>query len=228
MDKIKAVFFDIDNTLYDSALQVEMVRRNAIKAMIEAGLDIDFEEGLKALKEIVALRGSNYQNHFDELLKKYGYEGNPRILAAGIVAYHNTKLAYLVPFPDTIPTLLTLRQRGYKIGVITEGRSVKQWEKLISLGLQHFFHAVLISEEVQKEKPDVEIFTTAAKRIGCKPSESVMVGDRLDKDILGAKAAGMTTIQILKGKYSDQRPTCLEAEPDYVVPELKGILSILK
>jgi putative hydrolase of the HAD superfamily len=228
MDKIKAVFFDIDNTLYDSALQVEMVRRNAIKAMIEAGLDIDAEEGLKALQEIVALKGSNYQNHFDELLKKYGCEGNPRILAAGIVAYHNTKLSYLVPFPDTIPTLLTLRQRGYKIGVITEGRSVKQWEKLISLGLQHFFHAVLISEEVQKQKPDVEIFITAAKRIGYEPGESAMVGDRLDKDIIGAKAAGMTTIQILKGKYSDKRPTCPGEEPDYIVPDLKGVLSILK
>ncbi|MFZ2455757.1 MAG: TIGR02253 family HAD-type hydrolase [Candidatus Altiarchaeia archaeon] len=228
MDKIKAVFFDIDNTLYDSALQVEMVRRNAIKAMIEAGFEIDAEEGLKALKDIVAIRGSNYQNHFDELLKKYGYEGNPRILAAGIVAYHNTKSAYLVPFPDTIPTLLTLRQRGYKIGVITEGRSVKQWEKLISLGLQHFFHAVLISEEVKKEKPDVELFVKAAQRIGCKPGESAMVGDRLDKDIVGAKAAGMTTIQILKGKYSDQRPTCSKEEPDYIVPDLKGILSILK
>ena len=228
MDKIKAVFFDIDNTLYDSALQVEMVRSNAIKAMIEAGLDIDVEEGLQALKDIVALKGSNYQNHFDELLKKYGCEGNPRILAAGILAYHNTKLSYLVPFPDTIPTLLTLRQRGYKIGVITEGRSVKQWEKLISLGLQHFFHAVLISEEVAKQKPDVELFITAAKRIGCKPNEAAMVGDRLDKDIIGAKAAGMTTIQILKGKYSDQRPTCPGEEPDYVVPDLKGILSILK
>jgi ribonucleotide monophosphatase NagD (HAD superfamily) len=55
-----------------------------------------------------------------------------------------------------------------------------------------------------------------------------MVGDRLDKDIIGANAAGMTTIQILKGKYSDKRPTCPGEEPDYIVPDLKGILSILK
>jgi len=155
--------------------------------MIEAGLETDIEDGLKDLKQIVDEYGSNYENHFDVLLEKHGCGGNPRILAAGILAYHNTKSAYLVPFPDTVPTLLTLRQRGYRIGVITEGRSVKQWEKLISLGLQHFFHVVLVSEDVKMQKPDAELFREAARRIGCMPKEAVMVGDRLDKDIAGGK-----------------------------------------
>jgi putative hydrolase of the HAD superfamily len=228
MNQIKAVFFDIDNTLYDSTLQVEMVRRNAIKAMIEAGLDIEEDEARDALLDIVNKYGSNYEHHFDDLLKKFGKENNPRIIAAGIVAYHATKIAYLVPYSDTVHTLLELRDRGYKLGVITEGRPVKQWEKLIRLGLQHFFHAVVISEEVQRQKPDVEMFRIAAKRIGVKPQEAVMVGDRLDKDIQGAKEAGMTTIQVMKGKYSTKAPEKEMQEPDYVVPSLKKILDILK
>lgn len=228
MNKIKAVFFDIDDTLYDSTLQTEMVRRNAIKAMIEAGLDIGEEDGLEALKDIVKEFGSNYQYHFDELLKKFGYDENPRIIAAGIVAYHTTKLAYLVPFADTIPTLLALRDKGYKLGIITDGVAVKQWEKLIRLGLQHFFHAVVISEEIKKEKPDVEIFRLAAERIGCKPEETAMVGDRLDKDILGANRAGMVTIQIVKGKYRGQMPKDKEEEPNYVISSLKEILRIFR
>jgi len=228
MNKIKAVFFDIDNTLYDSTLQAEMVRRNAVKAMIEAGLDIDEDEGLDALMDIVSRFGANYESHFDALLQKFGYDRSPRIIAAGIVAYHMTKAAYLVPFPDTVPTLLELRDRGYLLGVITEGRAVKQWEKLIRLGLQHFFHAVVISEEIGRQKPDVEMFRTAAKRVGCRIEEAAMVGDRLDKDILGANAAGMTTIQVLKGKYSSNKPASKEEEPDYVVPNLKAILDILK
>ncbi len=228
MKKIKAVFFDVDNTLYDSTLQVEMVRQNAIKAMIEAGMDITEEEGLEALKDIVGRMGSNYEHHFDDLLKKYGYESNPRIIAAGIVAYHTTKAAYLVPFPDTVPTILSLRDRGYKLGVITEGRSVKQWEKLIRLGLQHFFHTVVISEEIKRQKPDEEIFRTAAKRAGCHPEEAVMVGDRLDKDIIGAKKAGMVTVQIMKGKYCEHKPESKDEEPDYVIPTLKELLKILE
>jgi putative hydrolase of the HAD superfamily len=228
MEKIQAVFFDIDNTLYDSTLQVDMVRKNAIKAMIEAGLDVEEDEAHEVLLDIVNKYGSNYEHHFDDLLKKFGKENNPRIIAAGIVAYHATKIAYLVPYPDTVHTLLELRDRGYKLGVITEGRPVKQWEKLIRLGLQHFFHAVVISEEVQRQKPDVEMFRIAAKKIGFKPQESVMVGDRLDKDIQGANEAGMLTVQVMKGKYSSLMPERDNQEPDYVVPCLKKILDILK
>lgn len=228
MNQIKAVFFDIDNTLYDSTLQVEMVRRNAIRAMIEAGLDVEEEDALNALLDIVEKYGPNYEHHFDDLLKKFGKENNPRIIAAGIVAYHTTKIAYLVPYPDTVHTLLLLRDRGYKLGVITEGRPVKQWEKLIRLGLQHFFHSVIISEEIQRQKPDAEMFRIAAKRIGVKPREAVMVGDRLDKDIQGANEAGMVTIQVMKGKYSTRMPEKEIQEPDYVVPSLKRVLDILK
>jgi putative hydrolase of the HAD superfamily len=228
MDKIKTVFFDIDNTLYDSTLQSEMVRRNAMRAMIEAGLQIDEEKGLEELRRIVKEKGSNFPNHFDVMLKKFGIESNPRIIAAGIVAYHTTKAAYLVPYPDTIPTLLELRDRNIRLGVITEGRPVKQWEKLIRLGLQHFFHTVVISEEVQLEKPSPEIFKVAAQKAGCKTSESMMVGDRLDKDIIGANLAGMTTVQLMKGKYSEIGPACCDEEPDYVVPNLREALKLIK
>lgn len=228
MKKVKALFFDIDDTLYDSTLQAEMVRRNAIKAMIEAGLNIDEEKCLDALKDIVKKFGSNYQHHFNELLKKFDYDENPRIIAAGIVAYHTTKLAYLVPFADTIPTLLALRERGYKLGIITDGIAVKQWEKLIRLGLQHFFHAVIISEEIKKEKSDPEMFKLAAKKINCNTNEVVMVGDRLNKDILGANKAGMITVQIMKGKYKDQKPESKEEEPDYIISSLREILKVLE
>ena len=228
MNKIKTIFFDIDNTLYDTTLQAEMVRRNAIRAMIEAGLQIDEEKGLEELHKIVKEKGSNYPNHFDDLLKKFGSEGNPRIIAAGIVAYHTTKAAYLVPYPDTVPTLLELRDKGYRLGIITEGRPVKQWEKLIRLGLQHFFHTVVISEEVKLAKPSPEIFKIAAEKAGCKTEEAMMVGDRLDKDIIGANIAGMMTVQLMKGKYSEIPPACCDEEPDYVVPNLREILKILK
>lgn len=227
MKKIKAIFFDIDNTLYDSTLQAEMVRRNAIRAMIEAGFSITEEEGVKALNDIVERMGSNYEHHFDDLLKRYGYGYNPRIIAAGIVAYHTTKIAYLVPYPETIPVLLSLRDKRYRIGVVTEGRAVKQWEKIIRLGLQHFFHAVIISEEFKRQKPDEELFRLAAKKIGCATGECMMVGDRLDKDVSGAKKAGMVAVQIMRGKYANQKPTCADEEPDYVINSLRDLLEIL-
>jgi putative hydrolase of the HAD superfamily len=226
-ERVRAVFFDIDDTLYDSSLQTAETRKNAIKAMIEAGLDASEEEGLEALQSIVKKFGSNHPNQFDELLKVFGQEKNPRIIAAGVVAYHATKIAYLVPFPDTIPSLLRLRDGGYRLGVITDGIAVKQWEKLIRLGLQHFFHSVVISGEEGGGKPDPELFKAASKRLGCRPEHAMMVGDRLDKDIRGAKAAGMVTVQVMKGKYRDKKPADESEEPDYVVDGLSGVLGIL-
>ncbi|HEX55491.1 MAG: haloacid dehalogenase [Candidatus Altiarchaeales archaeon] len=226
--KIKAIFFDIDDTLYDSTLQTDMARRNTIRAMIEAGLEIEEDEGIKALNEIVEKFGSNYGYHLNELLREFGYEENPRIIAAGIVAYHSTKIAYLVPFPDTIPTLLKLRDLGYGLGVITDGIAVKQWEKLIRLGLQHFFDSVIISEEIGIEKPNPEMFKIAARKIKCKPEEAIMVGDRIDKDIVGANKVGMLTVQLMHGKHMDEIPKNPDEEPDYIISNLRDILKVLK
>ncbi len=226
-NKIKAVFFDVDDTLYDSSKQVGEARRNAIKAMIEAGLQVDEDDAADKLKKISKALGSNYPQLFDELLKEFGYGSNPRIIAAGVIAYHRTKIAYLVPFYDTIPSLLELRDRGFKLGIITDGIAVKQWEKLIRLGLQHFFHSVVISGSIGCEKPDPILFETAIKRIGCDPGECMMVGDRIDKDIKGANALNMITVQIMKGKYMALKPRDESDKPDYVVSLLSDVLKIL-
>ena len=226
--RIKSIFFDIDNTLYDSSLQVESARRNAIRAMIEAGLNIDEKTALDSLSSIVKKFGSNYQGHFDELLKEFDYPYDPHVIAAGIVAYHTTKIAYLVPYRDTVPTLIKLKERGYKIGIVTDGIPVKQWEKLIRLGLPHFFQSVFISTEIEKEKPSVDMFNQALKEMKLKPREAMMVGDRVDKDIAGANKAGMITVQILHGKYSKKMPQSKLEEPDYAISTLKDLLSILK
>jgi len=228
MDEIKAVFFDVDDTLYDSTLQVNRARGNAIKAMMEAGLEVSNREGILVLEEIVREYGSNFPRQFDELLKKLDYNYNPRIIAAGVAAYHSTKTAYLVPYPDTVPTLLRLRDLGYRLGIITDGIAVKQWEKLIRMGLQHFFHTVVISSDVGCDKIDEKIFNIAAKKLKSKPAESIMVGDRIDRDILGAKKAGMHTIRILKGKYRSQEPQNRREKPDYVIDNLAEIIEILK
>ncbi|MBN2013593.1 MAG: TIGR02253 family HAD-type hydrolase [Candidatus Altiarchaeota archaeon] len=226
-DKIKVVFFDIDDTLYDSSMQTERARKNAIKAMIEAGLDVDEDKALEVLHGMIKKFGSNYQYQFDELLKEFDYDPNPRIIAAGVVAYHTTKVAYLVPFPDTVPMLLRLRDLNYKLGVITDGIAVKQWEKLIRLGVQHFFHFVTISGDTGSEKPDPELFRRAIDKSGCAPGETMMVGDRLDKDVKGANEAGMVTVQVMRGKYREVKPREEIERPDYVVSKLSDILRIL-
>jgi putative hydrolase of the HAD superfamily len=75
------------------------------------------------------------------LLERLGLKWNPRVIAAGAVACRVTRPIYLAPYPDTVPMLLKLRDAGYKLGVASKGRAVKQWQKLIQLGLEHIFQA---------------------------------------------------------------------------------------
>jgi putative hydrolase of the HAD superfamily len=225
---IKAVLFDIDNTLFDSTTLAKMSRVNAVKAMMESGLFIyNVQSGYRLLLKIVEKYGANYDQHFDRLLEAFGYKRDPKIIAAGIVAYHDTKLAYLKPDPDVIPTLIALRDKDRKIGIVSNGRSVKQWEKIIRLGLQHFFHTVVISEEVGFEKPDPKIFELALKELGVKPEETAYVGNTPEVDVLGANAAGLVSVRLVKRKHKEPRFD-RTMRPTVTVRKVSDLLSILK
>lgn len=199
---LKAVFFDIDNTLYDSKTLSSMARRNSILAMIDAGLPVSFEKAMGKLEEVIKKYGPNYPHHYDRMLEEFGIKSY-KIVAAGVVAYERTKFGYLRPYPEVVPTLLELREK-YKLGIISNGLALKQWEKLIGLGLHHFFSAVITSQECGAEKPAKKIFEIALKNIKAKPREAVMVGDKDKKDLEAARSASMHTIDIKKlERFSD-------------------------
>ena len=225
MAKIKALFFDIDDTLYDSSKLAKMARKNSINAMIDAGLpEKDELKVFEILKKIIKKFGSNYPHHYDELIKEMGGSWDPKIIAAGVVAYEHTKVGYLKPFPKVVPILLEIK-KNYKLGVISNGLAIKQWEKLVGLGVHHLFNTVVTSEEEGFEKPDQQIFTHAVKKMGLKPEECIMVGDRLDNDILGAKKSGMLTILIKndnEGKMSTD-----DEKPDFIINEFSELIEIL-
>jgi len=193
---LKAIFFDIDNTLYDSKTLSSMARRNSILAMIDAGLPVSFDKAMEKLEEVIKKYGANYPHHYDRLLEELGVKSY-KMVAAGVVAYERTKFGYLRPYPEVVPTLLKLREK-YKLGVISNGLAVKQWEKLIGLGLHHFFSAIITSQEYGAEKPAKEIFSHALKSIAAKANEAVMVGDKDKEDIEAARKAGMHAIDIKK------------------------------
>jgi putative hydrolase of the HAD superfamily len=224
----RAVLFDLDDTLYNTTLQVRQARENAVKAMLAAGLDATEDEAFDALVKVVAEKGSNYTRHYDDMLKFLGVEPNSKLIAAGVVAYHEAKRAYLVPYPDTVATLLALRDRKYRIGVVTDGLPVKQWEKMIRLGLSDFFHTVIITDDTLEPKPSSQPFVKAAESLGLNPGDCVFVGDRLDKDIRGANKAGMESVLLVRGRHSSKKPSSEEDEPAWIVTRLADLLDILK
>ena len=192
----KAVFFDIDDTLLDTSHFAETARQAAIEAMVENGLPLEKDEAYELLKKIISEKGSNYNKHFNVLTKEVLGKEDPFLIALGMTTYHNVKFALLRPFPRTTDILLYLREKGYRLGAISNGITIKQWEKLIRLRIHSFFDSVITSQEIGIEKPNVEIFQEAMKQLNCKAEKSIMVGNKLDIDIMGAVNSGMKAVLV--------------------------------
>ncbi|MFQ6095233.1 MAG: HAD family hydrolase [Candidatus Bathyarchaeia archaeon] len=226
--KIKCILFNIEDVLYNSTLQMSTARMNAIRAMIETGLPTDIETTYRVLEEIVKEYGPDYSKHFDELLKRLGLRWDPRVIASGVIAYRETSAAYLKPYPDTVPTLLKLRDLGYKLGVVSEGRAVKQWQKLVQLGVQHIFHLVIVSEELGLKTLDSSLFKAALEKLNGQPEETIFIGSQLEPDIACANEVGIISVRIRRGEHRIETPETAEATPKYEIDKLSEIFSVIK
>ena len=223
---IQAVFFDMDDTLYDTSGFASIARRAAVKSMVHNGLQCSEEEGYEHLMEIVREKGSNYSKHFNILTNDINGSEDPLIIVNGIITYHNTKFAMLKLQPDSFAILLYLKSKGYKVGLITNGKEFKQWEKLIRLGLYPFFDEIVTSESVGVEKPDAKIYQIAMDRLNVTKGTSIMVGNNFDVDIMGAYNAGMQSM-IINSKLTDEQNKKLE-QLNYHVRQLDTLTDIMK
>ncbi|MDE0010542.1 MAG: HAD family hydrolase [Candidatus Poribacteria bacterium] len=130
-----------------------------------------------------------------------------------------------IVFPDVEDNLTTL-QKTYQLALVTNGAPDLQREKIQGARLGQYFDEILISGEVGIGKPDSRIFKLALDTLAASPSEAVMVGDSLDRDILGAQRAGIKGIWMNRSgnKANDQ------VTPDVQVTslsQLHGLLPIL-
>jgi putative hydrolase of the HAD superfamily len=204
---IKAVLFDIDDTLFSTSDFAERARRNAIRSMIQYGLKMDEESAFRELQEVIAEFTSNYSSHFDKLLvrlpkEKYYPESNPAILiAAGVIGYHETKSVELRPFPDVIAGLRRLAKTELVLGIVSAGLQEKQAEKLIRLGIYRYFrsNAIFISEQIGIGKPNPKLWLTACTALGVTPHEVMYVGDNPIQDIDPCNGMGMVTVRSRRG-----------------------------
>jgi putative hydrolase of the HAD superfamily len=101
---------------------------------------------------------------------------------------------HCVPFIGLAEMLDTLKQQGYQLGIITNGRGEFQARAISGLRIQSYFDAILISEIEQVRKPEAEIFNRAITQLGGIAQNSVFVGDNPEADIMGAKNANLRTI----------------------------------
>ena len=191
---IKAVIFDLDNTLLDFMKMKEYAVKAAIAGMIEAGLDINPDESYETIIDIYEKKGWENQQVFNEFLNKKIGEVNNKYLAAGIVAYRRAREANLLLYPNVNHTLVELIKRGVKLAVVSDAPSREAWMRIYYLNLHHHFDVVLTFDDTNVRKPSPIPFEMALSQLNIDAEEALMVGDWPERDVVGAKKLGIRTI----------------------------------
>jgi putative hydrolase of the HAD superfamily len=123
-------------------------------------------------------------------------------------------------FPDTVTTLQYLFDKGYKLHLITNGFEETQHTKLRSAGIAEFFIEVITSEGSNSLKPKKEIFDYALQKAKALPHHSIMIGDSIEVDIIGAMNAGIDQV------YMNHLGIECTVKPTYTVTCVKELATI--
>ncbi|MBL8694145.1 MAG: TIGR02253 family HAD-type hydrolase [Planctomycetes bacterium] len=219
---LRAIFFDIDDTLFSTSVFADKARRSAIDAMIAHGLQGDREDLVRELNEVVAEFTSNYEHHLDKLLLRLPARAlngrNPAILvAAGVVAYHETKSRELRVYDDVYEVLRELGRSGLILGIISAGWTIKQAEKIVRLKIVEFLdpRAIFISDQIGISKPNPKLFRKACEAVGVDPKEAMYVGDNPTLDVYPSQSLGMVSVWMRRSGRHSLPPN--GGKPDYQI-----------
>jgi HAD superfamily hydrolase (TIGR01549 family) len=203
--KFEVVLFDLDDTLHDDTYAFT-------SAAEEVAREIALEHGVDALalkrayvaeaegfwhrltpEQLTARLSGIRATLWGAALERVGIKDRDVALTSAAL-YNEYRKKYFAVFPGAIDALRTLRERGLKLGIVTNGFSETHREKIALLQLGEFFDAIFIADEVGMIKPDPLLFAHACTTLGSAPSRSAMVGDRYERDVRGALEAGLYAV----------------------------------
>ncbi len=205
LNNIKWLFFDVGSTLIDETECYNHRIQDAI-----AGTSITFEE---FNEKRMFFAKQNLKGDI-EALRFFGLPKTPW--------HHEEEKSY----DDTESVLSSLCEKGYNIGVIAN-QSAGTQKRLENWGLMKYIQLVIASAEEGVAKPDKRIFEIALERSICSPTEAVMIGDRIDNDIIPAKEVGMTTIWVKQGYGKYWTITSESERAVFEVDNLTELLTLL-
>lgn len=204
MNNVKWIFFDVGSTLVDEHIAYEHIFCNIAKQTNKTYEEI-FEEA-----EI--LYRQNKKGDL-ELEKKYNLQH---------IKWPIDKEILYTNVPDVLEKL----KQNFYIGIIAN-QTLGTKERLEKWKILRYIDLVIASAEEGCSKPDLKIFEIALKRAGCKPNEAIMIGDRIDNDILPAKKIGMHTMWLKQGFGGYWSITCEHEKAELVVNNITEVYESL-
>jgi len=226
MSKIRAVIFDCYSTLID-------IKTDEEKGEIFHYLSLYLQYygakiNAESLKSALRLEREQYPYSKEErylevdievvfrnVLKKEGLD-NPFLAESCCKLFRVLSREHFQLFPDSLPVLEEMRQKGYQLGVISDAQKAFCFEEGEILGLSQFFSRFIVSTELGFRKPDPRLFTVACTLLNIPPVEAVYIGNDPETDIGGAKGVGMKAILLDRNGEN----TNTEPKPDFYASSL--------
>lgn len=232
----RAVFFDMDDTLLDGHTAMtaswSIVCAEAATAM--GGNAERLREAIRR-ESIEFWKDESISGHWRVKLDEARAQVLERALESeGLdsAQAHRLSLQYAdlhrqhsALFDDAIETLETLRDRGLKLGLLTNGAHDPQWEKIKRFDLARHFDVIVVEGEFGRGKPEPDVFHHALASVGASAHEAWHIGDNLYADVGGAKSVGISAAWIHRERLS--RPEAEHVAPDAEVAHLAEFVPLL-
>lgn len=214
---VKAVLFDMDNTLWDFVA----AKKAACRAVVEHAESGDAEE----LYAYFRRPGAGFEDpgNVIEYLLDIGADSSCVLPCCRV--YEQVKIASIHPYPGVRETLETLVSADLPLAIVTDAHSSQARARLRKAGLGDFFSCVVSPDISGQRKPDPASFVHALRAISASPPQAMVVGDSISREIEPGHALGMQTAYARYGDRNDGPvPLC---RPDYVLETIRDLIAII-
>lgn len=215
---IKAILFDFDRTIMDR----DTALNNYIHDQYERLFQLENIQKKTFIERFIELDAMGYvwkDIVYTSLIKEWDL---PYSMEELVKDYENNFQQFAVGFPNIDLALKKLKEQGYLLGLVTNGRVGHQRNNVIKLGIDSLFDCIVVSDEVGMKKPNANIFHFALDLLNVHPSEAMYVGDHLVNDVQASKEVGMTSVWLKNSAYEE------DSIADYTIDQFEEILDVVR
>ncbi|WP_440117835.1 HAD family hydrolase [Paenibacillus sp. QZ-Y1] len=220
MEHIKAIIFDLDNTILNRTRTFEGFTRSLIKTYFAHLVSTE-----DILKRIIELDEDGYKDKhmlFNELLHELPWAEKP--LHAELMEFYGREYVRSAVLMEQAREVVQHIRGKYQTGLITNGQTDIQYGKIDQLGIRDDFDHIIVSEEAGVKKPDPRIFRLALDHFGLSPEQCIYIGDHPVNDVKGAASVGMNTIWM---KVNQPWQNSITIQPLHTIKHLRELKHML-
>ncbi|MCI8459632.1 MAG: HAD-IA family hydrolase [Clostridia bacterium] len=218
---IKAVVFDLDDTLYP---EIDYVHSGFVAVANEVGKKFGIANSDTKLMRLFA---ENTSNVFDRFAIMHGLDNKE---VKNLIELYRDHVPDIVLSDEVKTTLTNLRQKGYKLGIITDGRPRGQHHKIAALGLGNMVDNIIVTDElgIQFRKPHAKAFSLMCDRFNIVPTQMIYVGDNPQKDFAVKSCLPIMTIHLQSERLYGQKEYLNGILPDFTVHSIREVERIIE